>query len=636
MRVIVLAIWGIFYWLGLAQCALANPAPALAPLDLANASMVQLTPSNVQYLVQTENITTQHILDQPHAQPWKMVDKPSINLGKSTHSMWVRFTIKNSSAMPINKTLEIRWIHLAQLDWYQWREDGSVATYRAGLNLPPEQLYKNNRHILLPITLNPHEQSDVLMRVKTSFIAFLPMFVWDEETRQESEFFQYIAYSVAFGVLVAMMLYNASLYVFTRDKSYFYYSLYVAGIIMYQLGATGIGVYAIWGEFKWMRLNGFALSIYMSFLLATFFVRHFLDLKTHGGFLLGVNTFLACAWAVVVFDLLLGSNVLRSIADLLSLLTILFATYTAIVLWRKGNVSARYFTLAWSFIIVSTFITLLMMEGVVPHSAMTEYGQMVGFVLEVLLLSFAMAERINRERLYREKAQADALRMQVLMGNEREQKMAAQEELLSMQKRTNAELEEKVSERTEELERTMTNLEIANRELAKLSVTDPLTKVHNRRYFDEVLHREIARSQRTQQPLGLILVDIDRFKQFNDRYGHLVGDDCLRLVASVLQNEVSRVSDLVARYGGEEFAVILPDASEEEAMSLAEKIRIGIRDLEFIYRGERIPISASLGVVGQVPSKDCSSVSFIGAADKALYRAKDLGRNRCVSVQMMR
>lgn len=602
-------------------------------LQLNAEAKIELQPNHVQYLVQRENITTNQILAQDSLLNWQMPVKPSINLGKFSNSVWLRFTVQNNQAQAIQRTLEIRWIHLAELDMYQLRQDGSMQKHEAGLLREPDSLYRKSRHILLPIELKAHEQSQILLRVNTSFVVFLPMSVWDEDQRRDAEFVQYIFYSLAFGILAAMMLYNASLYIFTRDSSYFYYSLYVAGIIMYQLGSTGIGVYAIWSESVWMRMNGYAISIYASFLFATFFVRHFLDLQKYGGWLLRINTLLIWAWGITIADLLIGSNALRIVAELTASVTIFIACYTAVYLWIQGNVSARYFCIAWSFLIISTAFTLMVLEGVIPHTAMTEYGQMGGFVAEVLMLSFAMAERINRERLSREKAQEDALRLQVLMGNEREAKMEAQEELLQVQRKTNAQLEERVKERTQELERTMTNLELANRELAKLSVTDPLTKVHNRRYFDEMLHREILRSQRSQQPMSLVLVDIDHFKQFNDTYGHLVGDDCLRLVASVLSDVVSRASDLVARYGGEEFAIILPDANEQEAMAVAEKIRKGISELQFIYRGKRIPISASFGIATKPPTINDNSVTFIEAADKALYEAKEQGRNRCVQAR---
>ncbi len=381
-------------------------------------------------------------------------------------------------------------------------------------------------------------------------------------------------------------------------------------------------------------MNGFALSIYLSFFASALFIRNFLQLKQYGGWVLHLNTVLAAYWFVGVSVLLLHGPVRWvELMEVMALFSCIAALVTSIWLWFKGNKSARYFTVAWTGLIVLTFAAVLMMEGVLPHGPVTENGQLIGFVLEMLLLSLALAERINRVQREREEAQAEALQLQVMMNLERDEKLAAQGAMLQLQGQTNRELEDRVQERTQELERTMTNLEIANRELAKLSVTDPLTKVHNRRYFDETLQRELERSMRTGQPVSLILVDIDHFKQFNDRYGHLVGDDCLRLVASTLDQVMVRGTDLLARYGGEEFAIVMPDTSLEDAYRVAEKLRGKVQGLQFIYKGERIPVSASLGVAGQVAAPGDKVEDLIAAADKALYQAKDQGRNRSVRAE---
>jgi len=460
------------------------------------------------------------------------------------------------------------------------------------------------------------------------------MYIWEENALSEGQWQRFVWYGLAFGVLMAMLIYNFSLYVFTRDSSYLYYSVYAFSVILYGCGLTGIGDHLVWGHSQWLRVNGFALSIYVSFFAAALFMRNFLELKNYGGWVLHCNTIFVGFWLFSACVLLLGKDFMVTINEVFALLSCVVAMATGVWLWIKGSVSARYFTLAWGWLIALTVMAVLMMEGLLPYSLITENGQLIGFVLEMLLLSLALAERINRERAERELAQNEALNMQVLMNTEREEKLKAQEANLIMQQQANEELESRVSQRTQELERTMTNLEIANRELAKLSVTDPLTKVHNRRYFDETLAREIERSNRTGQALSLILVDIDHFKQFNDRYGHLVGDDCLRLVASVLGAVVSRSNDLVARYGGEEFAIVLPATEQTDAYPVAERIRNKINQLNFIFKGERIPISASLGIAGKVMSGDDDCNTLIDAADKALYEAKHKGRNCSVEASI--
>jgi diguanylate cyclase (GGDEF)-like protein/PAS domain S-box-containing protein len=174
---------------------------------------------------------------------------------------------------------------------------------------------------------------------------------------------------------------------------------------------------------------------------------------------------------------------------------------------------------------------------------------------------------------------------------------------------------------------------MANDQLKALSETDTLTGIANRRKFDEAFERELRRSQRAGSHLALLLVDIDRFKLFNDSYGHSAGDDCLRHVAHALAAHLKRPADLVARYGGEEFAVILPDMALDGAGRLAEDLRQAISDLGIAHalNGGGV-VTVSIGVAGARCDREISGKSLLEAADAALYRAKNEGRNRvCVS-----
>ncbi|MEO1132747.1 MAG: diguanylate cyclase, partial [Cyanobacteria bacterium J06639_1] len=173
-------------------------------------------------------------------------------------------------------------------------------------------------------------------------------------------------------------------------------------------------------------------------------------------------------------------------------------------------------------------------------------------------------------------------------------------------------------------------LEAAMLELERLANLDGLTQVANRRYFDTCLKQEWRRLTREQQPLSLILFDVDFFKQFNDRYGHQAGDDCLIQVARVTQASIRRPADLAARYGGEEFAVILPNTTLEGAISIARTIQSNIQALHISHAESDTSayVTVSIGITSQVPGQDSSIHRLIGAADAALYRAKREGRNR--------
>lgn len=155
---------------------------------------------------------------------------------------------------------------------------------------------------------------------------------------------------------------------------------------------------------------------------------------------------------------------------------------------------------------------------------------------------------------------------------------------------------------------------------------DELTNLYNRRFFDVKLADEIARSARYGRPLSLVMVDIDRFKNFNDEYGHQKGDEVLTAVASILKDSC-RTSDTVARYGGEEMALILPETTGENAFKVAEKARSSVQERAEATAG--VSITVSMGVSRYGNGKD-SPATMIAAADKALYQAKEGGRNRVI------
>lgn len=173
-------------------------------------------------------------------------------------------------------------------------------------------------------------------------------------------------------------------------------------------------------------------------------------------------------------------------------------------------------------------------------------------------------------------------------------------------------------------------LQIANLELQRQATLDGLTQLANRRRFDEYLNTEWLRHKRDQLPLSLILFDADYFKLYNDTYGHLAGDDCLRQMSNAIAAIARRPADLVARYGGEEFAVVLPNTDANGAMHIASTIRQVVRELAIPHSksctSDRVTVS--LGVASVVPIKTLSPQDLLNAADQALYTAKKLGRDR--------
>ncbi|MCE3262698.1 MAG: diguanylate cyclase [Pseudoduganella sp.] len=176
--------------------------------------------------------------------------------------------------------------------------------------------------------------------------------------------------------------------------------------------------------------------------------------------------------------------------------------------------------------------------------------------------------------------------------------------------------------------RDLTEEKQAQIALEQLATRDGLTGLANRRCFDQTLLAEWQRALRQQQPLSLLMVDVDNFKQYNDAYGHVGGDDCLKRIATAVASEM-RANDLVARYGGEEFAVILPNQSLKGAAIVAERIRCRVEGLRLPNQGApRHFVTVSIGAATAIASHEHQPAQLVATADAALYRAKHMGRNR--------
>lgn len=182
-----------------------------------------------------------------------------------------------------------------------------------------------------------------------------------------------------------------------------------------------------------------------------------------------------------------------------------------------------------------------------------------------------------------------------------------------------------------ERKRTEERLMQLQRDLEDLSFRDGLTGLLNRRRFDALLATEWAAAQRTRQPLALVLIDIDHFKQYNDRYGHIRGDDCLKTVATTLAKCANRPRDFVARYGGEEFVIVLPETDALGAETIANKCRDAVMQAGITHDGStlgRVTLSAGVGSI--VPTQADVAIEFLTAVDQCLYQAKANGRNSVV------
>lgn len=551
------------------------------------------------------------------------------------HVLWVTFTAAAEGSLAESWWLRLR---LGSLHEVILHTRNTVTGERwhsrpVGMVHPAENRYKPSRHLAFPLTLVDKQPVQVLIAIRTPSLVALPLEIVNDDSFGQDSDIELLVLAMVLGAMAIMSLYNLMLYLVLRDRPYLFYCTYVGYAALFLAGATGLGPYYLWPGKQWLIAHGTLTFACLAFLSATLFVRTFLELHRYSHVLLHINTALQAIWAVLAVTFMFTNGAaLFAVLSVMSIATSIIGICTALYIALKKSIPAIIFSVAWAALFLGTLVFSLMLAGVLPFNFLTAYAQIFGMVVELVLLSFALAYRIRLDQRSREYAQAEALNMAVRAIKERTQRLAAQKQTLELQQNLNEQLETQVALRTKQYEDAMEKLEEANSNLLRLSMTDPLSKVSNRRSFDETVVKECRRAYRTGQPLAVILLDIDHFKIINDNYGHAMGDHCIRQVAVALRRVASRAGDLLARYGGEEFVYVLPATSEEQALAVAERSRMAVESLNIVHDHVKVTLTISAGVAAWVPAAEEDYTNLIAAADKGLYRAKAAGRNRVVAL----
>ena len=555
---------------------------------------------------------------------WTENRETELNLGFTQSTYWFRVAMKNDMATKFTGVLGMEYPLLDDIQIYQVIDGGRPwpVAHVGDLQEFSKRIIPH-RNFLVPIEQAAGTDAVYLIRVQTTSALQLPLYLGNERDYLINDFDWMVGQGVFFGIMFIMAAYNLCVYVGVRDKSYLYFVAYIIAFSCAVASIQGTGYQYLWPENAGFQSKCVSWFILMSIVCGALFADAFLNVKTNDALLYKIlqvvgGTALFGAALVPLIDYQYSIQ----IAIAMALIGCAYFMVLGVILWVKGVREASYFSIAWVVVLSAIVAWSLNKLGLAPRNFLTEYFSQFALSFEVALLSFGLTDRINRVRLERIQAKELALTFQRRV-------VAAQKDVLHAHEIAEKQLAEKVNERTKEINDAMTQLSKANAKLKSMSIIDGLTGVRNRRYFNEMIEREVPMTRDNANPIALLMMDIDNFKLLNDQYGHLVGDECLRAVAEAIQDVVTWPIDAVCRYGGEEFVVLLPNTPVIAAQALAEKIRKSVEHLGF--ENESVKVTISVGIAGWAEiSEKATPEMLIGEADGALYKAKDQGRNRVV------
>ncbi|MCG9698234.1 diguanylate cyclase [Shewanella sp. Isolate11] len=572
------------------------------------------------YYVQDEQLDSIEQISQLSNNRWQKLT-PKFNQKLAIKPFWIKFSLYNASPKSIRRYLSLNNPHIDKISLYHLERGKPMLTTEMGDHYPFSQRPIAHNGFLYRFSLAPDVVNTFYIRIETEGSAALPLTLLSPVTLFKSTETQSLYQGFQLGALMAIGVFSLFIALASRSYSYSYYSGYVLSMTLLVASLHGLSFRYLWPNFPFMQ-QVFPALIPLVVTFALMFTEKVLQLKYHN-----LNMLRICRLSAAISLLLalLNPFIDYGLALKINLFDVLIAVslmmFFAITLSLQNHKLAKLYTLAWSGMLIGAFISAMLYLGVLYLPIDHQTPMMLGLTFEVVFMAAILAIRYNDERKAKLESQQEALA-------QAERVRQSKEDALKAEAQANERLEQMVQQRTLELEVALRELNEANQKLTEQTTIDSLTGVKNRAAFDKRLSAEGRISRRQQTPLAILMIDIDHFKAINDNHGHLAGDAALKLIAQALNQKIRRPSDLVSRFGGEEFAMILPNTSEEGALSVAELMRETVQQLPLSWEQQAMPLTISVGLCAEVVTDDQHVNLLVERADKALYCAKNNGRNR--------
>jgi diguanylate cyclase (GGDEF)-like protein len=493
-------------------------------------------------------------------------NSPALDFGIGSEPVWIGLDVENTTDLDQPRRLSIETPWLDKVDVYIVAGKNIVASYKLGDGQPFAQRPIRNRFFEMDQTFAPGT-STVLIRVQTHDPMVVPIYLRSVSAANDHDTWMNYSYGFVYGFLLALLAYNAMLYIGLRSRRYILYSLYLAVFLLLNIAYTGHG-------FAWLWPGQVRLQLWIiPFLMALFgmsgllFASSFLDTRSNFPIMHRAIIWICAAFGTLLLALfLLDYNTIHmAVAFVFVIVFSVLMLLLGVQAVRSGYTPAWYFLFAAISSMTGAALTDLSVAGVIPYNAFTYRAVEIGMLMDAVLLALALAYQFRV--------------------NQREKLLAE-----------------------------------------RIARIDALTGLNNRRAFYEFTKPIWSNALRNRRDVSVILFDMDHFKRINDSYGHAAGDRVLIAIASLIMQS-AREGDVTSRWGGEEFILFLPETNLDAATVMAERLRAAISEKHIKHDKGKIRFTASFGVAQRPDS--CESIEeLITIADKCLFLSKHKGRNR--------
>lgn len=619
-----------------ALAALALAAPAWAEgdaIDLPNSvTKVEELGAKVFYLHDPEgSLTLEDVMSQAVATRFARTEGRYPNFGFTRNWIWLRFTVQSPPGPDRAWFLEIDYppldvieVHAPMRDTngdmrYEVRKGGDLLPYAA------REIQSNN--YLFALDLPSGSVQTIYLRVRSESSVTVPLRLLSRSGLESARWSESFLLALFFGALLALGIFNLLLWFTLRNCSYLYYVTFVGMTAMAYSCYNGLAYQYFWPESPVWNNRAPMFFGFLTIATGALFGRSFLRVWEHG------RRYDIPAMAIIGLSLLLAAATISPMPYWVSARCFPFIAIAgsvnlivnSIQAIRRGYRPARVFLLAWAALIAGLVAFALRALEILPGNFFTIYGVQIGSLVEALLLSQALAQRIHTMREEKEAAQMAALQA-------KESALQVKEQALEASRLAEHDLESMVAERVQELARVNRTLEAeiferkrAEELLRRLAYHDALTGLPNRTLLKDRFNMAVSAAKRNETNVALLVIDLDNFKDVNEEHGHDVGDDLLVSFARILQTRL-REMDTIARLGGDEFVVLVNDlACPREAARVAEKVLSILNEPIRVTANQSVRVSASIGIA--VYGDDGTEVDpLLKRAEASMYAAKKAGR----------